>query len=131
MTKPITINLLKKNEACPSQVVKFNKIFGWRIKPTRELCLLHAQDFNFDWAQCLLPSPVRKVYNEIVIVRWKAYQESLDTAEKVFKNTNTIIAWSPHNNPAENVYIEVTASAKKVYKEFIALAWFDAWENQI
>ena len=78
MTKPITIELLKKNEACQDQIDKFKEFFGEEVVPTRELCLLHAHDFNFKWAQCLLPTPVRRVYNDNIVLLWQTTYTAVD-----------------------------------------------------
>ena len=106
MTKPITIELLKKHKACYNQVEKFKEIFGEEVIPTRELCILHAQDFDFGWARTFL-NKFTKVYNdEDIATAWKVYYEAIAPDQKAF-------------NPAY-----------KIFKEAAALAWFDAWANQ-
>jgi hypothetical protein len=34
----------------------FRTLFGESVEVTEELCLIHAYDFNFDWAACKLLS---------------------------------------------------------------------------
>ena len=109
MTKPITIELLKEHKACKDQVAKFKKLFGEEIIPTRELCLLHAQDFNFGWARCLLDKSVWSPFEKVVSSVWNVCYGEFDN-----------LSWDA----------EIIAYVGKVYKETIALAWFDSWESQ-
>ena len=151
MTKPITIELLKKHKACQDQVDKFREIFGEEIVPTRELCLLHAQDFNFLWLKRFLNKSSYESFvkiwktacdsqYKITLPAWDVYNKETAFAKKIYDSTtnqnsyeNSIIAWEIYEksvSPVRRVYDDIIFSAWKNYKEVVALAWFDAWENQ-
>ena len=108
----ISKELLEKYGACKNQLDKFVELFPDGVDATRELCLAHAQTFDFTWAQYLLSSQARKAYNEAIAPAWKAYNEA--TA------------------PARKAYDETAAAASKAYNEALVAAWFDAsqmeWE---
>ena len=46
----ITLSQLKSLDACKSQVDKFSELFGESVDVTPELCVSHAQDFDWGWA---------------------------------------------------------------------------------
>ena len=46
----ITLSQLKSLNACKSQVDKFSELFGESVDVTPELCVSHAQDFDWGWA---------------------------------------------------------------------------------
>ena len=143
MTKTITIELLKEHKACENQVDKFKELFGEKIVPTRELCLLHAQDFDFGWAARFLSkqankfyqetiAPIKKFFNEDTTTALKVFNETIAPARKVFDEA-IAPAWTVYEEaiaPAEKAFKESTAPAHKVFKEATALAWFNAWESQ-
>ena len=72
MTETISVAKLRKLGACHSQVDKFNKIFGDKsVAVTVELCVAHAQDFNWDWAaNNLLTAPAEAEYDRVVAPAW-------------------------------------------------------------
>ena len=106
----ITKELLKKHRACKDQLDKFDKLFPNGVDATRELCLAHAQTFDFIWARRLLSPPARKAYNEAIAAARKASDEA--TA------------------PARKAYDEAIAPARKAYDEALAAAWFDASQKE-
>ena len=147
MTKSITIKLLKKHKAYKYQVDKFKEIFGEEFVPTRELCLLHAQNFDFKWARGLLDERGRKFFDEAKITACKVLDEDDTTALKVLVEEDTtarttaqkvldediVLALKAFNEAittARKVFNEAFVTAMKVFDETIALAWFDAWESQ-
>ena len=61
----ITARLLKFKGACKEQVEKFKELFPDGVEVTESLCVIHAQDFNWDWAAYnLLPLELQEVYYE-------------------------------------------------------------------
>ena len=59
----ITLVQLRKKRACASQLAKFESLFGDSVVVTRELCIRHAADFDFDWAaEHLLSAPAWAEY---------------------------------------------------------------------
>jgi hypothetical protein len=60
----VSVRLLRCKRACTEQVEKFKELFGAQtIDVTVELCVKHAQDFDWDWAaDNLLPETLRAEY---------------------------------------------------------------------
>ena len=67
MAKTISVAKLRKLGACQSQVAKFKEIFGDKsVAVTVELCVAHAQDFNWDWAAGnVLTASAKAEYNRV------------------------------------------------------------------
>ena len=96
----ITAELLTRKGACKEQVDKFCDLFPEGVEPTRELCIAHANDFDWRWAaEHLLSASAAKAYEEACA-------------------------------PAVKAYNEARASAAKAYDEALASAWFDAWTGE-
>jgi hypothetical protein len=77
----ITVKMLKSKDACFSQVKLFQDLFGDAVEVTRELCLKHASDFDFNWAAMnLLNTSARRAYEEAVASAWRAYDEAVALA---------------------------------------------------
>ena len=105
----ITLEQLKKHNACCSQVKLFEETFSESvsfnskaefIKVVTEL----AQDFNFHWAaENLLEGDTFGLYKEATDPHWKVYQEAV----------------APHRK----AYEEVMASRWKVYEDDVAPYW--------
>ena len=117
----ISKELLEKHAACKNQLDKFVELFPDGVDATRELCLAHAQTFDFTWAQYLLSSPARKAYNEAIAPAWKAYVGATAPARKAYAGATAA---------AGNAYVEATAAASKAYNEATAAAWFDASQKE-
>ncbi len=107
----ITKELLEKHDACKAQLDKFVELFPGGIAPTRALCLLHAQTFDFFWSRRLLSPAASKAHRDAIAPAWKAYYEAID--------------------PAWEAYDEATTSAWKAYDEAPAVAWFDASQMEL
>ena len=88
----ITKGLLEKHGACKNQLDKFVELFPDGVVPTRELCLAHAQTFDFTWAHYLLPRPAWKAYDEATAPARKAYEEAIGSASKAY-NEAIVAAW--------------------------------------
>ena len=88
----ISKELLEKHGACKNQLDKFVELFPDGVDATRELCLAHAQTFDFTWAQYLLPSPAWKAYNEAIAPARKAYDEIIPPTRKAY-NEAIAAAW--------------------------------------
>ena len=139
----ITKELLKKHRACKNQINKFDKLFPNGVDATRELCLAHAQTFDFIWARRLLspparkayneaPAPAREAYDEAIAPAWKAYDEALAPARKA-RDEAIAPAWKAYDEataPAYKAFDEAIAPAYKARDEAIAAAWFDASQKE-
>ena len=139
----ISKELLEKHGACKDQLDKFVELFPDGVDATRELCLAHAQTFDFTWAQYLLPRPARKAYNEALAPVWKAYDEAAASARKAYAGAAASArkaydeaiaparkAYNEAIAPASKAYNEATAPAWKAYNKAIAAAWFDASQKE-
>ena len=82
MAKTISVAKLRKLGACHSQVAKFKEIFGDKsVAVTVELCVAHAQDFNWDWAaNNLLTAPARSEYYRVVAAAKTEYDRVVAAA---------------------------------------------------
>ena len=84
----ITARLLKTKGACKGQVAKFTELFPKGVEVTEALCVIHAQDFDWNWAaRNLLPLELQKVYDETEAAAWKVYYEARAAAWKVYEET--------------------------------------------
>ena len=100
MAKKITSRLLKLKGACSEQVELFKSLGGDTKPLTLELCLEHADKFDWSWAAQYLLSPA--AYAEYDRVRAAAYAE----------------------------YDRVRAAARAEYDRVAAAAFFKAWATQ-
>jgi hypothetical protein len=67
----ITAELLIRKGACSAQIDKFWDMFPEGVEPTRELCIAHANDFEWGWAAAhLLSLHARKTYDETTASAW-------------------------------------------------------------
>jgi hypothetical protein len=84
----ITARLLKTKGACKGQVAKFTELFPKGVEVTEALCVIHAQDFDWNWAAYnLLPPELWKVYMETKDAASKVYDKARDAASKVYNET--------------------------------------------
>ena len=122
----ITIEQLKKLDACSEQVVKFKRLFGKSATVTKANCLKACKaGLDFNWASRLLSPKALKVYQEATAQALKVYQEAKAPALKVYEEA-TAQAWKVYQEAtaqALKVYEEAIAQASKVYEEAIAKAW--------
>jgi hypothetical protein len=60
----VSARILRCKRACTEQVEKFKELFGGdNVVITKELCVKHAQDFDWNWAaKKLLPESLRAEY---------------------------------------------------------------------
>ena len=117
----LTLKMLRELGACESACMLFEQKFGESVNVTSEdalteLCVVVAQDFNFDWAGRHLPSPSgQEAYKEGFTIAMNTYIESLASARKACDEAYTL--------------------ARKSYKENVARAFaktynFDQSNNQ-
>ena len=78
----ITVAMLREKKACPSQVAKFEGLFGAEAKPTLANCRKAVKaglDLHFA-AWRFLPATAWKAYEEARAPAWKAYEEAIARA---------------------------------------------------
>lgn len=73
--KTITVEQLEDADACESQVELFREKFGGFVELTEELCVQHAQEFDFGWAAC---------YLELSCDQFDAFEDLNNQARKVW-----------------------------------------------
>jgi len=89
----ISAKHLTKLKACNEQVQEFKKLFGdSTVEITKELCLKHAQVFNWNWAAT----------NLLTKDGYKAYLAAIDSA---------LEAYLTAIEPDWKAYLEAEASA--------------------
>ena len=78
--KMITAELLESKKACVDQVDLFRSLWPNGVTPTRELCIEHADRFDWHWAaKNLLSEDGYKAYDEAKASALKAYKEAIAT----------------------------------------------------
>lgn len=73
----ISIHTLRANNACSEARKKFRELFGEaEIEVTKELCVKHFEDFDWDWAATRLLTEA--LYNEYAVLEqalWNEYHK--------------------------------------------------------
>ena len=107
MSRTITLKMLEEVEACRSQVVLFERLFGDSTPVTEELCVKYASDFNFDFAANeFLTDPAwdeyEKVrgaalaeYEKVSVAALDEYWNVIDAARDEYRKTEEA-AWSEY-----------------------------------
>ena len=94
MSKTLTVETLKSKKACQPQIDLFRSLFGDSVEVTEELCVKHAQDFNWDWAaDTLLSESAREDYYKATGPALKVYNKATAPALKVYIKA-TASAWA-------------------------------------
>lgn len=112
----ITLYQLEVRGACIPQAKKFKELFGESVEVTLDLCLKHAQDFDWNWGahQFLSPDAL------------KFYQEHESFAHRTFLD-----AMRPFQGTAttDKEYAKVRVPAWEAYNDVRAAAFFHAFEK--
>jgi hypothetical protein len=107
----ITYDTLRTAGACQEQRELFRQLFPKGTEVTEELCVRHAQDFDWEWA----------AENLLDYAAWKAYRAAETSAWRVYTDTMAS-AWE--------VYDDTRASAETAYTDTMASAFAKAWLSQ-
>ena len=141
--KIITLRKLKAKRACQVQLDKFKELFGSKVEITLELCIKHAQDFNFNWAaDDLLSASALAEYQRVRAPAWAEYQRVRAPAWAEYQRV-TASAYAEYDRVKAPAYAEydrvtasalaeynrVTAPALAEYQRVRASAFFHAWEQ--
>ena len=108
MSKIITLRQLDAKGACQDQRDKFKEIFGSQVEVTLDLCIKHAQDFDFNWAANYLLSSTA----------WAEYERVRASARAEYARVTA---------PARAEYERVRAPARAEYERVRASAFFHAF----
>jgi len=115
-TMKISAKHLTKLKACNEQVQEFKKLFGdSTVEITKELCLKHAQVFNWNWAAMnLLTKDGYEAYLAAGNSAFKAYLAAIESDGKAYlAATNS--AFKAAIESAEKAYQAATEPDGKVY----------------
>ena len=100
----ITVERLKRLRACKAQVARFAELFPDGVEVTEELCIQHAQDFDWRWGSRNLLSPLAlAAYDNAVAPAWVDYKKAVA--------------------PARADYKKAIAQARADYDNAVARAW--------
>jgi hypothetical protein len=116
----ITHAMLQSLGACTKQAEKFLELFGEKgVRPTPELCILHAADFDWDWiANKALTPAGEATYEAATAPAWATYQAATATARATYE---AAIA------AARATYQAATATALATYQAAKAEAFGTIW----
>ena len=71
----ITVDLLRKVEACTQQIQLFEQLFPEGVTPTVALCVEHASKFDWDFAaRKFLSAPAWAQYEAAKAPAWAQYE---------------------------------------------------------
>ena len=132
MSKIITLRQLDAKGACQDQRNKFKEIFGSQVEVTLDLCIKHAQDFDFNWAvNHLLSSTARAEYERVTASASLEYTRVTAPAWAEDARVRAS-AWAEYERvtaSARAEYARVRAPARAEYERVKASAFFHAWEQ--
>ena len=127
MTKPINAQMLRDLNACGGQVELFVKLFKEDdVVLTEELCVQHAQDFDFNLAASnLLEASQKAAYEKAIAPHWKAYEKAVAPHWKAYEEAKAPLweACEKAKAPFLKAYEEAKAPHWKTYEKAIALHW--------
>jgi hypothetical protein len=138
-SRVLTLSTLRKYGACSGEVTLFRNLFGERVEVTEELCLIHADNFSFNWAACRLLSDAAREdyarardvaeaeYARAVAVAYAEYERARDAAHAAYERAVT---------PARAEYVRAIAEYERAtsapYAEYlraVAVAFASAYIN--
>jgi hypothetical protein len=77
--RKITVSLLREHCACATGIAKFKRLFPDGVIVTRELCVQHAHQFDWDWAAGHLLTPTaRAQYDAAIATVLAQYLAAID-----------------------------------------------------
>ena len=133
MPKTITLETLCQHGACEYACQTFKGLFGTETIVTEELCVKHAQDFDWVWAGRLLSENKRKTYNETTEPALVAYKNADETAWAAYKKVTepVLVAFEKTNRtePAQVAYRQATNAAWVAYQQANNAAWVAYFET--
>jgi len=117
----ITLSQLREADACEDQYNLFQEKFGEYVDVTTHLCMIHAQDFDWQFAaDHFLTGPAIRAYNERITHAIKAYDEDLNAAWRdlhmvdvsLREACNEMISTAP-----TEIMNEIRAIAQEIYEK--------------
>ncbi len=120
MSRTLTLITLKTNNACNEQVELFQKLFGDSVEITPELCIKHANDFDFTWAaNNLLSKSSLYKYRNIRDTEYAIYinERNTEWGKYLTKETMARNKYNISRNTTSNEYNDKNSV---VYKKYYA-----------
>ena len=118
MTITVTLAQLKSLDACLGEAQRFAELFGDSVTVTRELCVNHAGDFDWQWAaRNLLSNTQRDVYYAQRKRLWDAYYAQVKALWD---------AYCAQLKPLDDAYIAQAKPLADSYYAEVANAFYDA-----
>lgn len=112
----ITPEMLRDLKACEDQYNLFVELFPDGVEITEELCVRHAQDFDFEWvAQHLLPKKLWRTLKNTMAPHGKMYEEAMAPHHKAYDQAVTA---------CQEAFCEAKAPHWKAYEETLAREFF-------
>ena len=101
----ITVERLKRLRACKAQVARFAELFPDGVEVTEELCIQHAQDFDWRWGSRNLLSPLAlAAYDNAVAPARADYDNAVARAWARAHYDNAVArAWADYEKAATQV----------------------------
>jgi hypothetical protein len=141
MNRTITLAQLENANVCSVYTEKFRELFGNSTEVTVELCVRHAQDFDWNWAaDNLLTATARRAYDDATATALKAHDDAMATARRAYEDAmataleayedamaTALEAYEGATAPASRAYEGATAPASRVYYDALATAWATAY----
>ena len=109
----ITLKQLEKLGACELQVLKFREFFGDSVEVTQELCLEHANAFNWCWVAIKLASAgALKEFRRAIADELMELNRALDVAHERYSQitVSALEAYHQTTTAARAEYLHVENS---------------------
>ena len=120
-SRELTLTHLIDANACSKQRELFQDTFGDSVTVTEELCLKHADDFEWSWAaENLLTTPARAEYDKVTTparaecdkvkgAAWAEYDKVTDSAWAEYDKVRTA-AWAEYDKVKASAFARANIS---------------------
>ncbi len=128
MSRILTLETLKLMNACYGQALLFQELFGDSVEITPELCIKHANDFDYNWAARNLLS--KTGYDKYLIEKnaaWDKYRSEKNAAWDKFRATGH--ATSNKYLTEENVALDKYRAERHAAYDKYCAAFFSSLAN--
>ena len=128
----LTLRQLIDEGACVDQRALFKATFGESVDVTEDLCVQHAQDFDWIWAAYhLLSADQQVVYNSALSQAQAAYGAALSQERAAYRAAvnQARAAYDAAVNQAGAAYDAAVDQAQAVYSAAQATTWARAYNS--
>ena len=122
--KPLTSKILKRAGACKEQVALFIELGGDEKTITAELCIEHADKFDWNWAANNLLkasasaeyeralAPALAKYERVTASAWAEYNRATASALAEYERVRASAFWAAHTSEANQCDHELSPETK-------------------